>query len=135
MTRNMRHLGLPFRRGACRSVVVVLIAWMPVWLSPSALFASVVTDSAAVHHAKPARRGTGTPESWRLPAALAQFFGRHTALEPEESVESAAQNEARIAGTFPLLRSQHDPVISRISAMIVQARLSVLQSRALPLIC
>ena len=114
---------------------MVLIASIPVWLSPLALFASAVTHSAAVDHAKPARRGVETPDPSRLPSRQVQFFGTHTASEPEESVESATELEAPIVGTLPPLRLQHHPVISRLVAMGVQARLSALQSRALPLTC
>jgi hypothetical protein len=114
---------------------VVLIASIPVWLSPSALFASVVTHSTAVHHHKPAGRAMGTTDLWRLPVAQVQFFGWHTASEPDEDLESAVHTEAPILGALPLPRTQHDPAISRIGAVSVQARLSVLQSRALPLIC
>lgn len=136
MRRDTRHLGhRPFWTGARRGIVVVLIASVLVWLSPSALLASVVPRSAAGHRAKPARRGTGTPDSWRRPAGQVHFFGGHVAPESEERAESAVQSEAPIVGRLPLLRSPHRRVISHIRNLSVQGRLSTLHSRALPLIC
>lgn len=64
-----------------------------------------------------------------------QFLGRHTASEPEVSVETGEQSEAPIAGLLPLPVSPHHPVISRLGAVSVEARLSLLQSRDLPLNC
>jgi hypothetical protein len=116
-------------------MIVVLIASIPMWLLPSTLFASDVTDSAATKQAQPASRGVGSPGSFQVPTRRMVFFGQHTAFEVEEKIESESEREASTVDTLPLDLSQHALVISRFGAMSAEARLSVLQSRALPLIC
>ncbi len=134
--RDMRHPGFfsPWRNRYC-GIIVVLIASIPVWLSPISLFVSVVTHSPAEHHAKPPRRGIGGPDSFQVPSWHVQIFGEHTAAEPEDRLESRAQSEARIVGMLPLPQTPHHPRIPRLGAVSIEARLAILQPRDLPLIC
>jgi hypothetical protein len=115
-------------------MIAVLIACIPMWLAPSALFASGVARSLATKHTKPERQ-VDSPGSFQVPARELLFFARHTAFEAEEKVETESEREASDVDSLPIDLRQHALVISRIGAMSAEARLSVLQSRALPLIC
>jgi hypothetical protein len=113
-------------------MIAVLIVSIPMWLAPSVLLAGVA-HSAATKHTKPERQ-VDSPGSFQVPTRQMLFFGRHTAFEAEEKVETESEREASDVDTLPLDLSQHALTVFRVGALSAEARLSILQSRALPLI-
>ncbi len=134
MVRNTHNLsnGSPrWVKWCCRFVLLAALA--PVALSLSAVqgWADAPSGAQLVNGSHAIR------ESGRLtlPLDALQHLGRHIAYESEENRESEVESHAPILCTLPTVRLQNTPVISRIGAVSEQARVSVLLSLALPMLC
>ena len=111
----------------------MLSALVPlVGLSHWAWAGHITTASVQVLKISHEERETG---NFALPPDALQHLGRHMACESEENREWEVESWTPIPCTLPFMRLQNRPVISRIGAVSEQARLSLLHSLALPMLC
>ncbi len=122
---------LPWREHCCCSIVI-LAALIPMWLSPPGAYAKDVILAAPVHVATQADRDRRQVAS---PLEVFDLLDRHYAFESEENRESEVERDIPAFCSLPLMPLQIQAVISRIGAISEHARISVLHSLALPMLC
>ncbi len=124
MTHNSQHLNR----------ILMLATLVSLWLCPVSVYATPTTQVASIcaGNISHAQQETGQLAS---PLNALQQHRQHLACETEETRESETEFGAQALASMPFLQSLNHSVISRIAAIDEQAKLSVLHSRVLPMLC